>query len=92
MVQSVFGCPVVLSERLPYNVGAASQRGVLVYMKSGIHFGTWKDMESNIDYRDDMAGRPWQIRNASMYGATRLQPGKIIQVLCADTTGGDITP
>jgi len=27
-----------------------------------------------------------------MYGSTRLQPGKIIQILCADTTGADVTP
>ena len=91
-VRSVFGCPVIVSERLPYNVGASNQRGCLMYVKSAIHFGTWKDMENNIAWRDDLAGRPWQIRTASMYGATRLQPGKVIQILASDSTGGDITP
>ena len=91
-VRSVFGSPVVVSERLPFSVGAVNQRGVLMYVKSGVHFGTWKDMENNIAYRDDLTGRPWQIRTASMYGASRLQPGKVVQLLCSDSTGGDITP
>src|SRR6185437_367143 len=35
----IFGCDIIVSERLPYNVGASNQRGVLMYVKSGIHFG-----------------------------------------------------
>ena len=91
-VSSVFGCPVVLSERLPFSVGAANQRGCLMYVKSGIHFGSWKEISNNIDFIPNYVGRPWQIRTSSMMGATRLQPGKVIQILCSDSTGGDITP
>src|SRR6185437_14530741 len=88
----IFGCDIIVSERLPYNVGASNQRGVLMYVKSGIHFGTWKDMENVISYRDDLSGRPWQIATRSMYGASRMQAGKVVQILCSDTTGADINP
>lgn len=88
----IFGCNLIVSERLPYSVGAANQRGVLMYVKSGVHFGTWKDMQNKITLRDDLSGEPWQIATRSMYGASRMQVGKVVQILCSDSTGADINP
>ena len=88
---NILGFNVVVSERLPQTT-VGSVRGVLAYVKSGIHLGIWKDLENNIDQRVDLSGRPWQVRTAAGFGATRTQLGKVIQILCADTTGGDITP
>lgn len=91
MVSSFLGFDVVISERLPQTT-AGSVRGVLAFVKSGLYLGVWKDMTHNIDIRTDLSGRPWQVLTSVMYGATRTQPGKVIQILCADTSGADINP
>jgi hypothetical protein len=90
-IQRILGMNVVISERLPQTT-VNTTRGVLLYVRSGIHLGIWKDLENNIDQRVDLSGRPWQVRTAVGFGATRLQEGKVVQILCADTTGADITP
>jgi len=90
-VKRFLGFDVVMSERLPQTTVNVT-RGVLVFVKSGLYLGVWKDMTNNIDVRTDLSGRPWQILTQTMYGATRTQPGKVIQILCADTSGADITP
>ena len=91
MVRSFLGFDVVVSERLPQTT-VNTTRGVLVFVKSGLYLGVWKDMTNNIDTRFDLSGRPWQILTQTMYGATRTQPGKVVQILCADTSGADINP
>lgn len=90
-VTRFLGFDIVYSERLPQTT-VNTTRGVLIFVKSGLYLGIWKDMTTNIDTRADLSGRPWQILTQIMYGATRTQPGKVIQVLCADTSGADITP
>lgn len=90
-IMGVLGFDVIISERLPQTT-IGSVRGVLAYVRSGIHLGIWKDLENNIDQRVDLSGRPWQVRTAVGFGATRTQLGKVVQILCADTTGNDITP
>lgn len=90
-VKRFLGFDVVLSERLPQTT-VNSVRGVLAFVKSGLYLGIWKDMTNNIDNRVDLSGRPWQILTQTMYGATRTQLGKVVQILCSDTTGADINP
>lgn len=90
MVRQFLGFDVVVSERLTQTT-ANTTRGVLAFVKSGLYLGIWKDMSTRIDVRVDLSGTPWQVLNQTMYGATRTQPGKVIQILCADTTGADIT-
>lgn len=90
-VKRFMGFDIVVSERLPQTT-INTTRGVLVFVKSGLYLGVWKDMSNNIDQRPDLSGRPWQVLTQTMYGATRTQPGKVVQVLCADTSGADITP
>lgn len=91
IVRQFLGYDVVISERLPQTT-VNTTRGVLVFVKSGLYLGVWKDMAHNIDIRTDLSGRPWQILTSTMYGATRTQPGKVLQILCADTSGSDINP
>ncbi len=91
IVRQFLGFDVVISERLPQTT-AGSVRGVLTFVKSGLYLGIWKDMTNSIDIRTDLSGRPWQVLTQTMYGATRTQPGKVIQILCADTSGADINP
>lgn len=88
-VRSILGIDVVISERLSV---ASSVRNVPLFVKSGMHLGIWKDMTNVIDYRADLSGRPWQLLTQTSFGATRLQAGKVISILCSDSTGADINP
>lgn len=90
-VKRFLGYDVIVMERLPQTT-VGSVRGCLAYVQSGLYLGTWKDMTNRVSIRNDLSGEPWQIYTMAMYGATRLQPGKIIQLLAADTSGADITP
>lgn len=84
------GFNIVVMERLP--IVSSNVRGCLAYVKSGLHLGMWKDTSTNISVRRDLSGHPYQVYTNHSFGATRTQPGKVIQVLAADTTGADITP
>jgi hypothetical protein len=84
------GFDITVSERL--SPGTASLRQCYAWAKSGMYLGMWKDMEVQMDRRVDLSSQPWQIYAKHMYGATRTQLGKVIQILAADTTGADITP
>jgi hypothetical protein len=85
------GYDIVVMERVPETT-AGSVRGVVAFVKSGMYLGLWRDIENRITIREDLSGSPWQIATMHMQGATRTQPGKVIQILCADTTGADINP
>jgi len=80
---------IVYSERL---ATASSVRTVFAFVKSGLYLGMWKDMTHRIDQRVDLSSLPFQVYSASSYGSTRLQPGKVVEVLCSDASGSDITP
>lgn len=88
-IQQFLGCNIVVSERLSVT---SSNRNVFMFTRSGLTLGLWKDMENYIDRRIDLSGRPWQLTTQTMFGPVRTQNGKIISILCNDTTGVDITP
>lgn len=90
-VRKFLGFDVTVLERLPQTTLNVT-RGCLAFVKSGVYLGIWKDMTNRISIRNDLSGEPWDLYTQAMFGATRLQPGKVIQILCADTTGADITP
>ncbi len=83
------GMDVVVMERLPQTT-LNTTRGILVYVRSGMHLGIWKDLTTEIFRRPDLEANPWDVSTIHTFGATRTQPGKIVQVLCADTTGAPI--
>ena len=89
-VKRFLGFNIVVMERLP--IYATNTRGVLVYAKSGLCLGMWQDANTAVSQRMDLTGHPWQAYTKHSYGATRLQPGKILQIGCYDTAGVDITP
>jgi Phage capsid protein len=82
---------ICYSERL-LQTTVGSVRGAIAFMKKGVYLGIWRDMANKISQRDDLSSLPWQIYTNLTFGATRLQPGTVIQILCADTSGADITP
>lgn len=89
-VTRFMGFDIVYSERL---TSSSNVRQNIVFAKSGMYLGVWMDMQTNIDQRVDLSGRPWQITTQMSCGATRLEPGRLLQVLCADTSAAaDVTP
>lgn len=88
-IKRFLGFNIEYSERLAV---ASSVRTVVAWVKSGMYLGVWKDMTNNITIRNDLSSMPWQLYTMASFGATRLQPGKVFTVACADTTGADITP
>jgi hypothetical protein len=88
-VTRFMGFDIVMSERLTV---VSNIRQIPVFVKSGMYLGMWKDNTNRVSIRNDLSGEPYDLYSSTSYGASRLQPGKVIQVLCADTTGADITP
>lgn len=83
------GFDIVVSERLAV---ASSIRNCIAFAKSGMYLGIWKDMTNIASQRNDLSGHPYQIYTQTSFGSTRTQPGKVLQVNCADSTGADINP
>ncbi len=84
------GWDIVYSERL---TSTSNVRQNIALVKSGAYLGIWKDSENYVDPRPDLSGRPWQLSTLMSSGATRLEPGRLLQVLCADTSAAaDVTP
>lgn len=88
-IKRFLGFDIVYSERL---TTASNVRQIIAFAKSGMYLGMWKDTVNRASLRNDLSGEPWQLYTQTSYGATRTQPGKVIQILCADTSGADITP
>lgn len=83
------GFDFVVSERLQVT---SSDRYCFAFVRSGLYLGMWRDMTNRVTIRDDLSSQPYQLYTMTSFGASRLQPGKVIEVLCNDTTGADITP
>lgn len=92
-VTRFMGFDIVYSERLASVTVDTSftVRNVIAMAKSGIYLGMWKDMTNDVDIRKDLSGLPYQLYTMHMFGATRLEPGRLIKVQCLDTTGADPT-
>jgi hypothetical protein len=84
------GYDIVVSERL--NFASSDVRQVIAFVKSGMYLGMWKDTTNRVSIRNDLSGEPYDLYTAASFGATRTQPGKVVEIDCEDTTGADITP
>lgn len=88
-VTKFLGFEIKMTERL---ATASNVRTAITYCKSGLYLGIWKDLTNRVSIRNDISSEPFQLYTSTMYGATRLQPGKVLDVLCSDTSGADINP
>ncbi len=89
-VTRFLGFDIAYSERL---TSSSNVRQNIAMAKSGLYLGIWKDTENDVDRRKDLSGLPYQIYTMMSSGATRLEPGRLLQVLCADTSAAaDVTP
>src|SRR6266704_457179 len=89
-VTRLMGFDIVYSERLS---SASNVRNNIVTAKSGLYLGIWRDTENNVSQRNDLSSLPYQIYTMMSSGATRLEPGRLLSTLCADTSAAaDVTP
>lgn len=76
------GVNIVISNLVQAN---ASYRLCPMWVKSGMHLGIWKDVSARVDERPDIEGVPYQLYTCMTMGATRLEPGRVIQVECTES-------
>jgi len=88
-VRRFLGFDVVVSERLP--TYTTNTRGVLAFVRSGLYLGMWKDVQNRVSIRNDLSSEPYDLWTSVSFGATRTQPGKVLQIACLDSVGADIT-
>jgi Phage capsid protein len=90
VVTRFLGFDIVYSERLSSD---GTTRKNIPLVKSGAYLGIWKDNETNIDRAVWLSSQPYQIYTMMSSGATRLEPGRLLQCLCADSSAAaDVTP
>ena len=82
------GFQIHYSERLQIQ---GSDRLIPVWLEDGMYLGLWSDMNTNISQETHITGQPWQAYTRVTLGSTRLQGGKVLQIACAESAGGDIT-
>jgi hypothetical protein len=89
-VTHLMGFDIVYSERL---TSASNVRSNIAFVKSGLYLGIWEDIQNDVTQRKDLSSQPYQLYTSMSSGATRLEPGRVIQVQCADTSAAaDVTP
>lgn len=89
-VTRFMGFDIVYSERL---ISVTNVRQNIALVRSGAYLGIWKDMNNRISQRNDLSGEPYDLYTCMSSGATRLEPGRLLQVLCSDTSAAaDVTP
>jgi hypothetical protein len=54
-----------------------------LWVKSGVHFGTWRDISTKIEPRPDKRYAT-QIYTEGVFGATRTQEGKVVAIACVE--------
>jgi hypothetical protein len=62
---------------------ATPSREVVAWAKSGMHLGIWNDITTRITERDDKSYAN-QVYVKSTHGATRLEEGKVVEILCTE--------
>jgi len=81
-VTRFLGINFIVSERMTTATddAAGTSRQIPMWAKSGMHLGTWNDMQTDITQRRDLSGMPWQAYLAMSMGATRLEEKKIVRI------------
>lgn len=75
------GFKFIISNIVPSN---SSYRLCPAWVPSGMHLGIWKDFTSEAGIREDISGRPYQLYGKMTFGATAVEPGRIIQIECTE--------
>lgn len=81
-IDTFLGFKFIHCERL--GIDGSSNRRVIAFAKSGMHFGLWNDINSKITERDDKSYAT-QVYSKATFGATRTEEGKVVEILCAES-------
>jgi len=81
-IDTFMGFKFVHTERL--GVDGSSNRRIIAFAKSGLHFGLWDDISSKISERPDKS-HATQVYSKATFGATRTEEGKVVEILCAES-------
>ena len=79
-VKRFLGFNIIVSNRL--ELESTDNRACIAFVKSGLYLGTWQDLQHNVSQRNDLSGEPWDLYTSASYGATRLELGKVLKILC----------
>lgn len=81
-ITSFMGFNFIHTERL--GVDSSSNRRLPCWAKSGMHLGMWNDITTRISERGDKSYST-QVYVKGTFGATRLEEGKVVEILCDET-------
>jgi hypothetical protein len=78
-VTEFMGFNIIVSNKLNTVSG---DRACPVFVRSGMYLGMWQDLQHNISHETQLSSQPWQLYSKSSSGATRLEAGKVLRILC----------
>lgn len=62
-----------------------TSRQVPLFAKSGMYFGQWNGITTDVSVRNDLVSLPWQVYAKATFGATRLEEKKIVRIWCRES-------
>ena len=80
-ITAFMGFNFIHIERL--GVDGSSARRCPAWARSGMHLGMWNDITTRISERDDKSYAN-QVYVKGTFGATRLEEGKVVEILCTE--------
>jgi|AP45_3_1055517.scaffolds.fasta_scaffold10278_3 hypothetical protein len=80
-ITAFMGFNFIHIERL--GVDGSSARRCPAWARSGMHLGMWNDITTRISERDDKSYAT-QVYVKGTFGATRLEEGKVVEILCTE--------
>lgn len=79
-VTEFLGFQFIQSELIESTLAGTNEVTLPVWVKSGMHFGTWNDITTDVSQRKDLRGMPWQAYVYGTFGATRLEENKVYAI------------
>lgn len=79
-IRKFLGINFVYCELTESVMATTNRVDVPAWARSGMHFGIWNDITTDISQRKDLQGLPWQAYVYLSCGATRLEEGKVYVV------------
>jgi len=59
---------------------SGTSRQLPMWVKSGMYLGVWNEIETAVDIRADIQGRPWQAYTKMSANSTRLEEKRIVKI------------
>lgn len=79
-VTEFLGFQFIQSELIESLLAGTNEVTLPVWVKSGMHFGTWNAITVDVSQRKDLRGMPWQAYVYGTFGATRLEENKVYAI------------